>query len=171
VRRVKGEHPRLDLPDREVALGTRQTLAEQTLRLFPVGIRHQDEPFTEAQAVSTESVSPRAVGVAPLPRAFSTMRSTTTSSECFFILSSVMSSLRSRTLPVHAHAREPAAARGDEQLLVLALPVANERSEDEEARALLVFADLVDDLLNGLRDDRDAVIRDSAGLRHARTAA
>src|SRR6266550_2678461 len=66
--------------------------------------------------------------------------------------------------PVYADAREAAAARGHEQLLVLALPVADQRSEDQETGALLVFADLVDDLLDRLRDDRHAVVR---AMRHA----
>jgi hypothetical protein len=60
---------------------------------------------------------------------------------------------------VDAHAREAAAPRGHEQLLVFALPVANERSEDQKTRALFVLADLIDDLLYGLSDDRDAVVR------------
>ena len=55
-------------------------------------------PSPSRSAVSIESVS-RERSASPSSPRFSTMRSTTTSSECFFILSSVMSSLRSRTLP------------------------------------------------------------------------
>ena len=60
---------------------------------------------------------------------------------------------------VDADAREAAAPRGDEELLVLALPIAHERAQDEQPRAFGVLHDLVDDLLDRLRDDRDAVGR------------
>ena len=46
---------------------------------------------------------------------------------------------------------------------MLTLPVAHERAEHEDSRALGHRADLVNDLLDGLRDDRDPVIR---AMRH-----
>ena len=66
--------------------------------------------------------------------------------------------------PVHADPREAPAARGREQLLMLALAVAHQRTEHEYPRALGTRADLIDDLLNGLRDDRDPVVR---AVRHS----
>ena len=60
---------------------------------------------------------------------------------------------------IHAHAREPAAPGRREELLVLALAVADERPEHEDARTLGHRTDLIHDLLHRLRNDRDPVIR------------
>src|SRR5213593_330156 len=98
-------------------------------------------PSPSRSAVSIESVSLERSASPSSPR-FMTMRSTTTSSECFFILSSVISGQVANG-SVHAHPREAPAPRRHEKLLVFTLPISHERSEDEETRALLVVADLV----------------------------
>src|SRR5439155_22658336 len=64
---------------------------------------------------------------------------------------------------IDAYAGEAAAPCGREELLVLALAVAHEGTEHEDARALGHRADLIDDLLDRLGDDRNAVIR---AMRH-----
>ena len=57
-------------------------------------------------------------------------------------------------LPVDLHAREPLAAELLEQVLVLALPVADDRRVDGELRPLGQAQHLVDDRLDGLARDR-----------------
>ena len=163
MRRVEGEHPRLDFADREVAFGARQTLAEQTLWLLAIGIRHQHEALAESKRRLDRVRQPRAVRV--------TVLTALQHDAVDHDLERMLLHLVERDVlaqvadaPVYADAREAAAARGHEQLLVLALPVPDQRSEDQETRALLVFADLVDYLLDGLRHDRDSVVRT---VRHA----
>src|SRR6266704_3066333 len=63
VRRVEGEHPRLDLADREVAFGTREALAEETLGLLAVSFRHHDKALAEPKRGLDRVGQPRAVRV------------------------------------------------------------------------------------------------------------
>ncbi len=153
----------LDLADREVALRTREALTEEAIRDLSVGVGHQDEAFAEPQCGLDRVGEARAVGL----RVSRAVHHKAVDDD----LERVLLHLVERDVlgevtdaAVNTDPREAAAACGDEELLVLALPIADQRTENEQARSLGVVADLVDDLLHRLRDDRHAVIR---AMRHA----
>ena len=158
MRRVERERARLDLADREVTLGTREALGEEPLAAVAVGVGHKGEALPEPQRGLDRIGEPRALrlgfGAAPDDE---TIDDDLDGVLLHLVERDVLGKIADET--VHANAGEPAAPRGREELLVLTLAVAHERAEYEDPRAFGHRADLVDDLLYGLRDDRDPVIR------------
>ena len=155
--RVEGKRPRLDLADREVPLRTGQPLREEALGTLSVGIGDEGEPLAEPQGRLDRVGQTRTLGLG--------LRATADHETVDDDLDAVLFHLVEGDVlgkvaddAVDADARESAAAGGGEELLVLALAIADERAEDEDARALGHGADLVDDLLDGLRDDGDPVV-------------
>ena len=86
--------------------------------------------------------------------AFITSRSTTTSIVCLNFLSRTISSSSSRCSPSTFTRVKPSARRWSKHVLVLALPVADDRCVDGELRPLLEPEHLVDDRLDRLAGDR-----------------
>ena len=160
--RVEREGARLDLADREVTLGAGQALGEEPFASLPIGIGHQREALAEPQRGLHRVGEPRTLR---LRLGAATHDETVDDHFDGVLLHLVEGDVLGEVTdePVDANAGEAAAAGGREELLVLPLPIAHERTEHEDARALGHRHDLVDDLLDGLRHDRDAVIR---AVRH-----
>ena len=158
MRGVEREGARLDLADREVALGARQALGEEPLRALPIRIRHQYQTLAETKRGLHGVGQPRPLrfrlGAAPHNEAVDDHFHGVL---LHLVEGDVLGEVAYEA--IDADARESTSPRGREQLLVLSLAVAHERAEDEDARAIRHRADLIDDLLDGLSDDRDPVIR------------
>ena len=162
VRRVEGEAPRLDLADREIAFGAREPLAEEALRCLGVSVSGDDESLTEPQGRLDGVGETRTIRLGVLPMTHDEPIDDDLERVLLHLVErDVLGEVADET--VDAHARESAATRGHEQLLVFALAVAHERREDEQSRPLGIRRDLIDDLLDRLRDDRDAVV---GAVRH-----
>src|SRR3989454_8174590 len=158
MRRVERERPRLDVADREVALGTGQALREEPLLALPVGVGDEREALAQPQRRLDRVGEPRALALRLGPATHDEAVNDDLEAVLFHLVErDVLGEVADGS--VHAHAREAATPRCREELLVLALPVAHERSEHEDARVLRQLGDAVDDLLDGLRDDRDTVYR------------
>ena len=162
MRRVERERPRLDLADREVAFGTGEPFREQALRALAVRVGDKRETLAETQRGLDRVREPRALGL----RLGATADDEPVDHDLDRVLlhlveSDVFGEIADEA--VHTNARETAAAGGREELLVLAFAVADERPEHQDARPFRHCADLIDDLLDRLRDDRDPVVR---AMRH-----
>ena len=165
MRRVEGEGAWLDLADREVALGACEPLREEAFRTFPIGVRDQREALAQTQRGLNGVRKPRALRLG--------LRFAPDHESVDDHLDAVLLHLVERDVlrevahdAVDPHTRESAPACRDEELLMLALAVAHQRPEDEDARPFGERLDLVDDLLHGLRDDRDTMV---GTVRHAHT--
>ena len=152
VRRVEGEHPRLELRHRGAAVEAGEALRVGASPLPCPRSRPRRSPRRSATAVSTESVS-------RLRRSGRiTSRSTTTAMSCLNFLSRTISSSRRRSSPSTFTRVKPSARSSSKSL-----PYSPLRPRTIGARTMKLVPSgerhhLVHDLLGGLRGDRLAAV-------------
>ena len=156
VRRVEAEVARRQLLEAAAVIGAGVALAvEAVLLLRPSSGRLTQERRPKAQR-GLDRVAPSARVGACVPSASvrrTTSRSTTTSMLCLYFLSSAISSSRSRSSPSTRTRTKPPCFAPVEELLVLALAVADEGRQEHEPRPVRQVVQLVDDLLHRLAAD------------------
>ena len=149
---VEGEDPRLQLRERDAVVGTRELLAEEQ-RAALVDEVDRDEPLCKLRCGLDGLREPRAqVGLHREPVDDHLDRVLELLVERDLFLEQVQ-------LAVHLHAGEALVAQLLEDVLVLALPVTDDRGIDGELRPLRQLEDLVDDRLLALARDRLAADR------------
>ena len=146
VRRVEREDPRLELRQPDAVLGARELLGERE-RFAVLHVDH-DEPVRERQGRLDRLREPR-----PQVR----LHDQPVDHDLDRVLELLVEDdllLEHPDLAVDLHACEPVGAELLEDVLVLALAVADDRRVDREPRALLEPQDPVDDRLDRLPRDR-----------------
>src|SRR5205823_12787880 len=129
-----------------------EPFGEETLGQLGIGVRNKCETLPDAERRLHRIAQPGAIGLGLSPAADDEAVDHHLEGVLLHLVEDdVLREVADEA--VDANAGEAAPPRRDEQLLVLALPVADERAEDQEPRALRVALDLVDDLLHVLRDD------------------
>ena len=147
VRRVEREDPRLELGQRDAVLRAGEVLAEGH-RLAAVHEVDHDEPFGERGRRLDRLRQ-------PLPKVCLHHEPVDHHLDRVLeLLVELDRLLEQPLLAVHLHAREAVAPQLLEHVLVLALPVADDRRVDREARARLEREHLLDDLVEALAGDR-----------------
>ena len=152
VRRVEGEHPRLELRHRRAAVQAGEALGVGG----DLAAVHHARRRRCPRPAPRRSRSSRPGACAGRGRM--TSRSTTTAMSCLNFLSSSMSSSSRRSSPSTFTRVKPSARSSSKQLAVLALAPAHDRRQHHEARALVERHHLVHDLLGRLGGDRPAAV-------------
>ncbi len=147
VRAVEAEDARLDLGQRDAAVDAGELLAEGERAPVVAGEFHVDE------AVGEGGGGLDGVGEPP-PQALLHHEPVDDDGDVVLeLLVELDVLLELAHLAVDLDAGEAVGAQLLEQLAVLALAAAHDRGDDAEARALVEFADLIDDLLHALPED------------------
>ena len=152
VRRVEGEDARLELRQRDAVLGAGEALGEGQLLLLVEQV-DDDEALGEVD---------RGLDGLEEPAAELGLHPETVDHDLDRVLELLVERdlvLEEALLAVHLHAGEAVAAELVQEVLVLALPVADDGCVDREARALGELQDLIHDCLDRLAGDGPAADR------------